>query len=196
MAAGRDVGTNLAACQRQSIACTRTAAHSSPRSIGTPISDPTEENAWHRLLHRNIASKNRFPKEPDPSCRHKCGCQIERMTHTLNCMHVQPLWNACMELCERALGNPRFGRMGETHVLEAVIFNVHDSKLVNETTRAFLRHAVGQWYADITKTALEGAIFVWQHTYLGALKENACVQRHSDGPKPSAATTSHAGTPG
>ena len=57
--------------------------------------------------------------------------------------------------------------MGETRQpsrsIEAVwvIFNVHDSKLVNETTRAFLRHAVGQWYADITKTALEGAIFVW-----------------------------------
>ena len=168
------------------------------RSIGTPISDPTEENAWRRLLHRNIASKNRFPNEPDPSCRHKCGCQIERMTHTLNCMYIQPLWNACMEFCERALGNPRFGQMGETHVLEAVIFNVHDSKLVNETTRAFLRHAVGQWYADITKTALEGATFVWQHTYLTRTLAhlNACAQRHSDGPKPSAATTSHASTPG
>ena len=30
MAADRDVGTNQAACQRQSIACTRTATHNSP----------------------------------------------------------------------------------------------------------------------------------------------------------------------
>ena len=54
-------------------------------------------------------------------------------------------------------------------VLEAVIFNMHKGKLVNETA-SFLRHAVGQWYADITKTAIEGAIFSWQHAYLGALK--------------------------
>ena len=29
---------------------------------------------------------------------------------------------------------------------------------------------MGQWYADITKTALEGALFSWQPAYLGALK--------------------------
>ena len=40
------------------------------RHDGTPISDPTEENAWRRLLHRNISSMNRFPKEPDQSCRY------------------------------------------------------------------------------------------------------------------------------
>ena len=68
------------------------------------------------------------------------------------------------------LGCSGYIHLGETAVIEAVIFNTHKGKLINETTRAFLRHAVGQWYADITKTALEGAIFSWQRAYLGALK--------------------------
>ena len=76
-----------------------------------------------------------------------------------------------MRFCDSALGCPGFAKLGETAVLEAVIkFNTRKDKLINETARAFLRHAVGQWYADITKTALEGAIFSWQHAYLGALK--------------------------
>ena len=117
-------------------------------------------------MHRNISSMNRFPKEPDQSCRHHCGCQLERMLHTLQCRFVQPLWEACMRFCATALGCPGFFNLGETAVIEAVIFNTHKGKLINETARAFLRHAVGQWYADITKTALEKAIFSWQHAYL------------------------------
>ena len=36
---------------------------------------------------------------------------------------------------------------------------MNGKKLLNETARAFLRHAVGQWYADATKAALENVLF-------------------------------------
>ena len=47
-------------------------------SLGTPLSDPTEEKAWRRLLHRGIDAKNRHSKSrtnpnPDHTCRLKCG---------------------------------------------------------------------------------------------------------------------------
>ena len=49
-----------------------------------------------------------------------------------------------MRFCDSALGCPGFAKLGETAVLEAVIFNTRKDKFINETARAFLRHAVGQ----------------------------------------------------
>ena len=43
-------------------------------SIGTELSDPTEEASWRKLIHRAWSSRNRFPKEPNKSCRLGCGC--------------------------------------------------------------------------------------------------------------------------
>ena len=37
-------------------------------SLGTPLSDPSEEKAWRKLLHRAWNAKNRHPKEPDKAC--------------------------------------------------------------------------------------------------------------------------------
>ena len=60
-------------------------------SIGTPLSDPTEEKAWRKFLHRAINAKNRHPSAPDHDCRFKCGCKDESMIHLLKCPAVKPL---------------------------------------------------------------------------------------------------------
>ena len=42
-------------------------------SLGTPLSDATEENAWRKLLHRGIFVRNRDPHLPSHNCRLGCG---------------------------------------------------------------------------------------------------------------------------
>ena len=73
-------------------------------SIGTPLSDPTEEKAWRKLLHRAINARNRHPTNPDKSCRLKCGCNDESMLHLIECMHARPLWSACAKFIQNTLG--------------------------------------------------------------------------------------------
>ena len=50
-------------------------------SQGTPLSDPTEEKAWRKLLHRAINAKNRHPKNPDHTCWLHCGARSESIFH-------------------------------------------------------------------------------------------------------------------
>ena len=135
-------------------------------SLGTPLSDPTEEKAWRRLLHRAIDAKNRHPLCPDKSCRLKCGENNESMLHMIQCPYVQPLWSACRDFCVNVLGNS----MAIILIHTAIVFNVDKGgKLLDELTRAFLRHAVRWWYADLTAVHREGVIFNWQHCFLKAL---------------------------
>ena len=82
----------------------------------------------------------------------------------LTCPHNAPYWKACMQFTHTVLGV----RAG-VPTLDAVVFN-HDGKtLLSEATRAFLRHAVGKWYASMTATHRENTAFVWQATYLATL---------------------------
>ena len=113
------------------------------RSLGTPLSDPTEENAWRKLLHRAINAKNRHPRNPDHACRLHCGERSESMLHMVRCRRVAPLWKACLDFCHRVLGE-----RSDLNALGAVVFNVEgvnqgsSAKLLGEAARAFLRHAV------------------------------------------------------
>ena len=51
-------------------------------SLGTPLSDATEERNWRKLLHRAIFVRNRDPKVSH-DCRLKCGCKDESMLHLI-----------------------------------------------------------------------------------------------------------------
>ena len=53
--------------------------------------------------------------------------------------------------------------------LEAIVFNHDGKELLGEATRAFLRHAVGKWYASMTAVHREKTVFIWQATFLAAL---------------------------
>ena len=82
----------------------------------------------------------------------------------LTCLHSKPYWDACMRFTHTVLGE-----RGRMQTLEAVIFNHDGKRLLSEGTRAFLRHAVGKWYASMTATHRENTAFVWQATYLATL---------------------------
>ncbi|MDC0525679.1 reverse transcriptase family protein [bacterium] len=143
------------------------------RSFGTPLSDPSEEKAWRKLLHRAWNAKNRHPKEPDKACRHKCGCGNESMIHMLTCVQVRRLWKSCLEIAEELFpaGEHKGAEAPSTadDSLMAIVFNSSSNGLYNEPTRAFFRHAVGAMYAEATKTEKEGTIFLWQRALLNAL---------------------------
>ena len=137
-------------------------------SFGTPLSDPTEEKTYRRLLHRAIDAKNRHPLNvarpdyPDHKCRLHCGCNDESMLHLVQCKYARPLWKACIKFCAEVLGEE--GDMRD--YTKAIIFNVNQKhELLGENTRAFLRHAVRWWYASMTKVLKENKVFVWQTCY-------------------------------
>ena len=123
-------------------------------SLGTPLSDPTEEKNWRRLLHRAIDARNRH-KGADHRCRLRCGCQDESMLHMVTCRYSKSFWAACIAFCTNVLHEP--ADMSDT--AKAIIFNVgRDHQLLSMPTRAFLRHAVRWWYASMTKVHKEGTI--------------------------------------
>ena len=61
------------------------------QSLGTPLSDPTEEKNYRRLLHRAIDARNRHPGA-NHTCRLLCGCADESMCCTWSCAHE---WRSC-----------------------------------------------------------------------------------------------------
>ena len=136
------------------------------QSLGTPLSDPTEEKNWRRLLHRAIDAKNRHNDLPDHNCRLLCGEPNESMLHMLRCPHVRPYWQACESFATTVLNVKPL----TIEPIQAAVFNVdRNLNLINEASRAFFRHAVRWWYAALTRVHREGAAFVWQSTFYTAL---------------------------
>ena len=92
------------------------------RRLGTPLSDPTEEKNWRRLLHRAIDAKNtcRHSDLPDHNCRLLCGEPNESMLHMLRCTHVRPYWRACDSFATTVLGMTHHAR----DPIEVAVFNV------------------------------------------------------------------------
>ena len=149
-------------------------------SIGTPLSDPTEEKAWRKYLQRAINAKNRHPADPDHTCRFKCGCKDESMQHLLECPHVKPLWRACLNFCSSVLGAP--DGINTTRAVLLGIGNGNPPTLLNEASRAFLRHAIGAYYAAATKVHVDNVIFCWQRTFHNALTSfRSAMLRHCRG---------------
>lgn len=134
-------------------------------SVGTPLTDPTEENAWWKLLHRAWNARNRHPALVDQNCRLGCACK-ESMLHMVTCPCAAPLWTACVQICHRLLGER--DRLGS---IDAVIFNVDNisGRVLNEFSRALLRHTLQQYYCDVTRVETDDARFVWQGTLHRAL---------------------------
>ena len=152
-------------------------------SLGTPLSDPTEEKSWRRLLHRATDAKNRHPRDPDQACRLRCGCNDESMDHMVRCMQCKPFWRACIAFCQTVLGETA----GMHDIPMVVIFGVgRDGKLLGMLTRAFLRHAVRWWYDSMCSVYKEKTAFVWKsclHMTLlkfreAVVRKCASIRRH------------------
>ena len=96
----------------------------------------------------------------DHACRLKCGEKNESMLHMIECRHAAPFWQACIKFCKLVLNEEPFA-----NTIDAVIFNMNGGELIGEPARAFLRHAVGNYYAAATRVSTEGELFRWQTTY-------------------------------
>ena len=83
----------------------------------------------------------------------------------ITCRYSRPYWTACFDFCHKVLGAPQ-----HLDLIDTVIFNVHRNELLVEAVRAFLRHAVGKWYASMTAVHRAGKVFVWEATFLWALQ--------------------------
>ena len=135
-------------------------------SFGTPLSDPSDERQWRKLVHRATFVRNRNPKlQPqDQNCR-LCRRTPERIHHMFECCHTAPLWRACIKFTTDVLHHdpPLDSR-------NAIIFGVWSSgKLGPPDARAFLRHAYGQFYHDFSNVDLKHTHFTWQLTFYNAI---------------------------
>ena len=74
-------------------------------SFGTPLSDPTEERQWRKLVHRATFVRNRDPKLADHNCR-LCNKHVEQIHTLFQCEATAPLWHACIEFTKKILKGP------------------------------------------------------------------------------------------
>ena len=134
------------------------------RSLGTPLSDPTEEKAARKLLHRAWNAKNRHPKEPDHSCRLGCGA-TESMLHMITCPRARPLWKACLKFCRDVLGE----KDAPNQYMAVVFGTVGPDELMSESGLAFMRHALSKYYRDATLIHTKKFRIHWTRTLRDAL---------------------------
>jgi hypothetical protein len=135
--------------------------------LGTPLSDPTEERQYRKLLHRATFVRNRNKDAPDQRCR-LCHASTENIFHLFQCSLTKPLWSACLKFCREVLGCEK-----PIRVPEAIIFglqNVNKQKMFCIAALAFLRHVYECFYHDFANVDLQGSAFYWQLTFSRALK--------------------------
>ena len=112
-------------------------------SLGTPISDASEEKHWRKLLHRGIFVHNR-QRDPNKTvlCRmHGC-THIESQLHIVQCNKLKPYWKLVFTFIATVLGDPL-----PPNYTTAIIFNMWtQNTLGTEPASAFLRHAFGCFY--------------------------------------------------
>ena len=108
-------------------------------SLGTELSDATEESRWFRNLHRATFVRNR-QSETSQICRLDCN-QGESMLHLANCLKIRPFWDAIF-LFLASIDIPQ-----PTNRTEAIIFNLWDADNLGPVeARATIRHAFSEIY--------------------------------------------------
>ena len=134
-------------------------------SLGTPLSDATEERDWRKLLHRGINVRNRNPLLPSHACRLRCR-QIERMRHTATCPKLKTFWDEVFKFCRRVLHAP-----SPVERERAIIFNQWSANALGPPMAcAFIRHAYGNMYHDFSLVDTQGRPFNWVFTFAKTLR--------------------------
>ena len=124
------------------------------KSIGTALSDSTEEKQWRKLLHRAIFVRSKDLSAPTCACRLGCP-DTESMLHLFECRHTKPLRTACLDFI-KDLGCGRPDKR-----LHGLIFGQWtDSSLGPPEARALLRHAFRALYRSLTLLEIENRLFV------------------------------------
>ena len=123
------------------------------KSLGTPISDPTEEKTWRKMLHRAIIVRSRFPNAPSHACRLGCGC-TERMLHLAQCPVIDKVWCAmCDMLQDMNVPAPE-------GMERAILFGQWtDTTLGPACARAVFRHTWGAVYRHLVRVETDNVPF-------------------------------------
>ena len=127
-------------------------------SLGTPLSDATEEKQWRKLLQRALNTRNRDSRALSNRCRLGCNCE-ESMLHLAQCPRTTALWGtllSALHFDEKTPDHKAIKRMER-----AVIFGVQDDTLalLPMTTRAAFRHAWRALYRNLTLVDMQNTPF-------------------------------------
>ena len=77
------------------------------KSVGTPLSDPTEEGTFFKGLHRALYVRDRDPSLEDQRCR-LCQKETESQLHLHKCKKIKPVWKTIFKaLKDLGYGSPR-----------------------------------------------------------------------------------------
>ena len=85
-------------------------------TLGTPLSDATEEKEWRKMLQRAIYVRNRDTeriKAKTTKCRLGCGCE-ESMWHLVKCEQTMGFCKLVMNFLVTVLGQPPVRRVDIT----------------------------------------------------------------------------------
>ena len=135
-------------------------------SLGTPISDATEERHWRKLLHRGTFVRNKQSDKSKPTVCRMIGCHKEEsMLHIVQCQKLKPFWDLVFNFITPVIGDPP--PKNRSH---AIIFNMWTrDDLGSESACAFLRHAFGCFYNAFSKVDLEQKLFSTPLVFLKTL---------------------------
>ena len=134
-------------------------------SLGTPLSDATEERTWRKLLHRAIYVRNRDPTLPSDKCRLRCGF-VESQLHLARCTRITAFWSSLLAFIAKIV--PNHTQPGNHE--RAIIFGQWGHKKMGSMmARAILRHGWMVLYRHFTQVETNGTTFYHERTYLHTL---------------------------
>ena len=136
-------------------------------TLGTPLSDATEERNWRKMLHRAIFVRNKVPANRGTNackCRLRCG-EEESMLHLVRCMETRPYWNAVKRFLETVLEVKDINKLDRL-----IIFNIIKDQVVSTEACAFIRHAFNTFYRDFALVDTHDAKFTWQTTFYHTMR--------------------------
>ena len=129
-----------------------------------PLTTPEEEAVWFRFLHRGMFVHNRNAKGDNIMCRLKCGYE-ESQLHLVRCPVAWPFWGKCLAFLREA-GYAQI----PTHAA-AIIFGLQSPhELLDEGARAFLRHAMREFWNAFSAVDLRNAEWQTTRIYLATLE--------------------------
>ena len=128
-------------------------------SVGTPLSDPTEEKQWRKLLQRALNTRNRDTRAPSKRCRLGCICD-ESMLHLAQCPHTAPLWSLLLSALQAF--DEKTPSLEDIRPMErAIVFGIQNEGLglLPMTMRATFRHAWQALYRNLTLVDVKSVPF-------------------------------------
>ena len=147
------------------------------RSLGTPLSNATEERIWRKNLHRALDVRNRHKEADTHECRNPLCTMTESQLHLVRCSYYLPFWKEILDIAFFVLGvdlrgNPQGSRLDIQITQERVIiFGLHSHKKLADTrARALIRHAWQHLYRHFTRVETDAIPFNMDVVVLHTIK--------------------------